>query len=160
MQVIIWYIENSIEYIFETTNFNVHLGYCILLKIKIFYVYIKLFRTIVLTNAPSITNTFKWIPTSKCLSRVQFCFLMNVLKKQFEAEQPHGATHKPSLVRSQLWAKVLGRYVSDMVWHRRYSVSLLMRTEMVLEMFTYLLFILLTQALAQESFWIQVLQRL
>jgi len=87
MQVIIWYIANNIKYIFEMANFNVHLRYYVLLKIKIFYVYIKLLRTIILTSAPSITSTFKRILTSKCLCRVRFCFLINILKKQYEAEQ-------------------------------------------------------------------------
>lgn len=84
------------------TNFNVHLRYCVLLKIKIFYVYIKLFRTIILTSAPSITSTFKRILTSKCLCRVPFCFLINILKKQYEAERALDSTHKPSLVCNQL----------------------------------------------------------
>ena len=43
--------------------------YCDLLKIKIFYVYIKLFRTITLTSAPSITNTRKRTLTSKYLCK-------------------------------------------------------------------------------------------
>jgi hypothetical protein len=151
MQVIIWYIANNIQYVSETTNFNVRLRYCVLLKIKIFYVYIKLFRTIILTSAPSITSTFKRILSSKCLCRVRFCFLINILKKQYEAERALDSIHKPSLVYNQLWAKVLGRYVCDIDWHPRYSVSLIMRTVIVLEMFMYLPFILLTQLLAQKS---------
>ena len=93
MQVTIWYIPHNIQYLFEATNFNVHLRYCVLLKIKIFYVYIKLFRTIILT--------------------IRCCCLINILKKQRKAEQALDSTHKPSLVCNQLWAKVLGRYV----WH-------------------------------------------
>jgi len=62
------------------------LRYCDLVKIKILYVYIKLFRPIILTSAPSITNTFKRILTSKCLCKVWFCFLVNILRRQDEAE--------------------------------------------------------------------------
>jgi hypothetical protein len=106
--------------------------YCDLLKIKIFYVYIKLLRTIILTSAQSITNTFKRIPTSKCLCKVQFCFLVNILRKQDEAEWALDSTHKPRVVRNQLWVKGLGRYECDMDWHLRYSLSLMI-TEMTLK---------------------------
>ena len=113
MQVTIWYIPHNIQYLFEARNCNVHLRYCVLLKIKIFYVYIKLFRTIILTSTPIIASTFKRALTSKCLCWVRCCCLINILKKQQKAEQALDSTHKPSLVCNQLWAKVLGRYV----WH-------------------------------------------
>ena len=109
------------------------LRYCDLLKIKILYVYIKLFRPIILTSAPSITNIFKRILTSKCLCKVCFCFLVNILRKEDEAEWALDFTHKPKLVRNQLWVKRLGRYACDMDWHPRYSVSLMI-TGMALKM--------------------------
>jgi hypothetical protein len=99
--------------------------YCDLLKIKIFYVYIKLFRTIILTSAPSITNTFKTILTSTCLCKVRFCFLVNILRKQDEAEWALDSTHEPSVVPNQLWVQGLGRYACDIDWHPRYSFSLI-----------------------------------
>ena len=107
--------------------------YCDLLKIKIFYVYIELFRTIILTSSPSITNTFKRIITSKYLCKVRFWFLVNILRKQDEAEWAFDSTQKPSVVCNQLWVKGLGRYACDMDWHPRYWVSLMI-TEIALKM--------------------------
>ena len=107
--------------------------YCDLLKIKIFYVYIELFRTIILTSSPSITNTFKRIITTKCLCKVLFWFLVNILRKQDEAEWAFDSTQKPSVVCNQLWVKGLGRYACDMDWHPRYWVSLMI-TEIALKM--------------------------